>query len=92
MSMPACKENPPARAAPPGSSSHCGDRAGTSWSAEDVLVRPYGNSAALTFRLVGRSVDGELARYRNSAMFMRRDGGWRAVTWQATRIAEAPTP
>lgn len=65
---------------------------GTSWSAEDVLVRPYGNSAALTFRLVGRSVDGELARYRNSAMFMRRDGGWRAVTWQATRIAEAPTP
>ena len=57
------------------------------WSAEDVLVRPYGDAAALTFRLVGRAADGSTMQYRNSAMFLKRDGEWRAVTWQATPIA-----
>jgi ketosteroid isomerase-like protein len=58
------------------------------WSAEDVLVRPYGDAAALTFRLVGRAADGSTKQYRNSAMFLKRDGEWRAVTWQATPIAD----
>lgn len=58
------------------------------WSAEDVLVRPYGDAAALTFRLVGRAADGGTKQYRNSAMFLKRDGEWRAVTWQATPIAD----
>jgi ketosteroid isomerase-like protein len=62
----------------------------TSWSAEDVLVRPYGDAAALTFRLVGRAADGSTMQYRNSAMFLKRDGEWRAVTWQATRVSEQP--
>jgi len=62
------------------------------WSAEDVLVRPYNDAAALTFRLVGRAADGKASLYRNSAMFLKRDGEWRAVTWQATRIQETPTP
>jgi len=62
------------------------------WSAEDVLVRPYGDAAALTFRLVGRAADGSITRYRNSAMFLKRDGEWRAVTWQATLIADPPAP
>jgi len=57
------------------------------WSAEDVLVRPYGNAAALTFRLVGRAANGSTKQYRNSAMFLKRDGEWRAATWQATPIA-----
>ena len=64
----------------------------TNWSAEDVLVRPYGDAAALTFRLVGRAADGSSMQYRNSAMFLRRDGEWRAVTWQATRVPEQPAP
>ena len=58
------------------------------WSAEDVLVRPYDDAAALTFRLVGRAADGSTLQYRNSAMFLKRDGEWRAVTWQATPISE----
>lgn len=62
------------------------------WSAEDVLVRPYDDAAALTFRLVGRATDGKISLYRNSAMFLKRDGEWRAVTWQATRIQDTPTP
>jgi len=62
------------------------------WSAEDVLVRPYDDAAALTFRLVGRTADGSAMLYRNSALFLKRDGEWRAVTWQATRIQETPSP
>ena len=62
------------------------------WSADDVLVRPYGDTAALTFRLVGRAGDGSITLYRNSAMFLKRNGEWRAVTWQATRIPDQPAP
>jgi hypothetical protein len=59
--------------------------AGT-YTAEDVLVRPYGDTAALTFRLVHRGADGTVDQtYRNSGMFVRRDGRWQAVTWQATK-------
>lgn len=62
------------------------------WHAEDVLVRPYDDAAALTFRLVGRAADGSTPQYRNSAMFLKRNGEWRAVTWQATRIPDQPAP
>jgi len=55
------------------------------YSAEDVLVRPYGTTAALTFRLVARDPDGKVLTYRNSGTFLYRDGEWRAVTWQATK-------
>jgi len=61
---------------------------GPVFTAEDVLVRPYGDAAALTFRLVERDPDGKITYFRNSGMFLRRNGEWRAVTWQATRVAE----
>jgi hypothetical protein len=63
--------------------------AGPVFTAEDILVRPYGNMAALTFRLVGRNPDGKTAQYRNSGLFLWRNGKWQAVTWQATRMPEA---
>lgn len=55
------------------------------YSAEDVLVRAYGSTAALTFRLVARNADGTVATYRNSGAFLHRNGKWQAVTWQATK-------
>ena len=48
--MPACKENPPARAAPPGSSSHCGDRAGTVCSDPAALTLVLG----VVYRTISR--------------------------------------
>lgn len=60
------------------------------YSAEDVLVRPYGTTAALTFRLVARQPDGTTLRFRNSGTFLWRDGRWEVVTWQATPIAATP--
>ena len=58
------------------------------FSAEDVLVRPYGEVAALTFRLVERDPDGKISYFRNSGTFVWRNGQWQAVTWQATRVPE----
>ncbi|MCM2275640.1 MAG: nuclear transport factor 2 family protein [Candidatus Didemnitutus sp.] len=63
----------------------------TSYGAEDVRVRPYGEFAALTFRLVIRNPDGTTWYSRNSGAFLRRDGLWQVVTWQATR-EPAATP
>lgn len=62
------------------------------YSAEDILVRPYGEMAALTFRLVARAADGSVQNYRNSGTFLRRDGKWQAITWQATRVPAAAAP
>jgi Domain of unknown function (DUF4440) len=61
---------------------------GPVFSAEDILVRPYGDMAALTFRLVERDPDGKISYFRNSGTFLLRKGKWQAITWQATRVAE----
>ncbi len=55
------------------------------YSAEDVLVRLYGETAALTFRLVARNVDGTVATFRNSGTLLQRNGQWQVITWQATK-------
>jgi ketosteroid isomerase-like protein len=61
------------------------------FTAEDVLVRPYGDdTAALTFRLVEHDPDGAVSTFRNSGTFLRRNGKWQAVTWQATRVPATP--
>jgi hypothetical protein len=58
----------------------------TTFGAEDILARPYGEIAALTFRLVAHGSNGKTEYYRNSGMFIHRDGRWQAVTWQATKV------
>ena len=61
--------------------------AGPVFTAEDILVRPYGDMAALTFRLVERDPDGKISYFRNSGAFLWRHGKWQAITWRATRVA-----
>lgn len=58
------------------------------FTADDIQVRPYGDTAALTFRLVQHGPGDKTQYYRNSGMFVRRDGRWQAVTWQATKVPE----
>jgi ketosteroid isomerase-like protein len=64
-----------------------------SYSAEDITVHDFGDTAVLAFRLVARTEhkDGkvETANYRNTATFLRRRGRWQVVAWQATKIADA---
>ncbi len=58
------------------------------YSAEDIVVRAYGTTAALTFRLVAHNPDGTIQYYRNSGTLIFRDGRWQVVTWQATKVPE----
>lgn len=64
----------------------------TVYSAEDITVHEYTDTVVVAFRLVGRTEhkDGkvETANYRNTGTFLRRNGRWQAVAWQATKIAE----
>ena len=61
------------------------DEPKTTFSAEEVKVRPLGAEVALlNFRLVQHA--GEKTNYfRNSGTFAKRDGRWQVVSWQATR-------
>ena len=59
------------------------------YSAEDVRVQLYGATAVVAFRLV-RTVgaDGrtQVTKFWNTGTFVKRDGRWAAVAWQATEI------
>lgn len=58
------------------------------YTAADVDVRIYGETAIVAFRLVGTPTDEDsgIAEYFNTGTFLKRDGEWRAIAWQATRI------
>ena len=80
-SRPAAGEKPSASPSP-----------STTYTAEDVRVHEYGDTAVLAFRLVGttkKPAGAETTRYLNTGTFVRRGGQWRAVGWQATRQMEA---
>jgi ketosteroid isomerase-like protein len=54
---------------------------------EEVDVRLYGNTAIVAFKLVGQPADGSDAQYYyNTGTFLKRDGAWQVVAWQATKI------
>ena len=59
------------------------------YSAEEIRIQQYGTTALLAFRLVattrhrGRT---EVARYLNTGTFLKRNGKWQAIGWQATRM------
>ena len=64
----------------------------STYSAEDISIHEYGDTVIAAFRLVGRTeyADGRVvtANYRNTGTFLRRNGRWQAVAWQATKISE----
>lgn len=64
------------------------------YSAEDVRIQQYGDTAIVAFRLVGKTggEKPETLQYLNTGTFLKRNGEWRAIAWQATRIAEPVAP
>ena len=66
------------------------------YTAEHVIIHPYGNMAVLAFQLVGTSNDAgkdgtgtpKVRNYLNTGTFLQRDGIWQVVAWQATHMAE----
>ena len=62
----------------------------TTYTAEDVRIQQYGETAIVAFRLVGTTEkDGktEVAKFLNSGTFLKRNGKWQVVNWQATKAA-----
>jgi ketosteroid isomerase-like protein len=61
----------------------------TVFTAEDVRIQQYGNTALVAFRLVATTTSADstgVARYLNSGMFLKRAGRWQVVGWQATKM------
>ena len=61
------------------------------FSAEDIRIQQYGDTAIVAFRLVGNTEkEGkkETKYYLNSGTFLKRDGKWQVVNWQATALPE----
>jgi uncharacterized protein DUF4440 len=60
----------------------------TTYTAEDIRIQQYGDTAIVAFRLVGTTESGgrtQVTRYLNTGTFLRRKGGWQAMSWQATK-------
>lgn len=65
----------------------------TTYSAEDVTVHDYGDTAIVAFQLVARTehTGGKIenSNYRNTGTFLRRNGRWQVVAWQSTKMPDA---
>jgi ketosteroid isomerase-like protein len=62
------------------------------YTAEDVRIQQYGTTAIVAFRLVSTTTnDGktDVSKYLNTGTFLKRDGKWRVVSWQATKLPRA---
>lgn len=72
----------------------------TTYTAEDIRIQQYGNTAIVAFRLVATTVKSnrdaakpaptEVANYLNTGTFLKHRGRWQVVSWQATRVADNP--
>ncbi len=61
----------------------------SNYTAEDIRIQQYGNTAIVAFRLVGATEnDGkkEISNFLNTGTFLKRTGKWQVVSWQATRM------
>ena len=59
------------------------DEIDTVYSSEDERIMQYGDTAVVAFVLVAKS-GADTKRYLNSGTFVKRNGQWQAVNWQAT--------
>lgn len=68
----------------------------TIYTAEDVRIQQYGDTAIVAFRLVAvtdRAGATTGANYFNTGTFLKRNGKWQVVAWQATALPqESPSP
>ncbi len=62
----------------------------TVYSGEEIDIRLFGDTAIVAFKLVGtptdKSADKDMLYYFNTGVFLKRDGVWKVIAWQATKI------
>jgi ketosteroid isomerase-like protein len=70
------------------------DEPPTTYTAEDIRIQQYGETAIVAFRLVGTAdkKDGgkEIKNYLNTGTFLKRNGKWQVIAWQATVMPDKP--
>ena len=62
------------------------------YEADDFTVHPYSEMAVVNFRLIMHNTENgkaTTAYFRNTGTFLKRNGKWQAVAWQATKVPEA---
>jgi ketosteroid isomerase-like protein len=68
----------------------------TVYTAEDIRIQQYGDTAVVAFRLVAttdKAGTKTIANYFNTGTFLKRNGKWQVIAWQATALPkESPTP
>jgi ketosteroid isomerase-like protein len=66
------------------------------YTAEDVKIQQYGNTAVVAFRLVSTSTKADgtktVGNNLNTGTFVKRKGEWRAVAWQSTIVPPPVQP
>jgi hypothetical protein len=61
----------------------------TVYTAEDIRIQQYGDTAIVAFRLVSTTEENKkvtVAKFLNSGTFLKRNGKWQVVNWQATKM------
>jgi len=59
------------------------------YTAEDIRIQEYGGTAIVAFRLVAttdKAGTKTVTNYLNTGTFLKRDGKWQVVSWQATAM------
>ncbi len=67
----------------------------TVYTAEDLRIQQYGDTAIVAFRLVATTHEKEkdsVKNYLNTGTFLKRAGKWQAVAWQATAMPKKAEP
>src|SRR5436305_13039001 len=64
----------------------------SSYSAEDIQIHQYGNTAVVAFRLVittiSRGATKKVGSNLNTGVFLKRGRKWQVVAWQSTIVPE----
>ena len=61
------------------------------YAGEDFKVHQYGDLAIVNFQLVMHGTEDQkpiVRTFRNTGTFIKRDGQWQAIAWQATPITD----
>ena len=68
------------------------DEPPTTYTAEDIRIQQHGETAIVAFRLVGttdkKEGGKEIKNYLNTGTFLKRDGKWQVIAWQATVLPD----
>ena len=67
----------------------------TVYTAEDIRIQQYGDTAVVAFRLVAttdKSGTKTVANYFNTGTFLKRNAKWQVIAWQATALPKESAP